>query len=109
MRIPITPGDPIILPLRVSGPLGSREFEGILDTGSTFLTIPLEDAIDLGYDISHAPHAAVVTANGVIQSPKIILRDAAADGIVIDQVAGLEVVGAVENQAGALQQLGGVG
>lgn len=47
--------------------------EAVLDTGASFLTIPPEDALDIGYDLAGLPKVTVATANGIIEAPKIIL------------------------------------
>ena len=73
MEISISPGELIVLRIRVFSGSASREMDGALDTGASFVTIPPEDAIDLGYDLAGAPKVTVATANGLIQVPKIVL------------------------------------
>ena len=73
MHVPISPGALILLRIRVFGGSASREMDGVLDTGASFVTIPPEDAIDLGYDLASAPKVTVSTANGPIQVSKITL------------------------------------
>jgi len=73
METQIAAGEPIVLTIRVFGDSGVREMDAVLDTGASFLTIPPEDAMDLGYELAGAPRVAVATANGVIQAPKILL------------------------------------
>ena len=50
IKIKISADEPIVFFIRVKGPKGVREFRAILDTGSTYSTIPLQDARELGYD-----------------------------------------------------------
>lgn len=46
----------------------------MLDTGASFVVISTEDAIGIGYDLSAAPRSRVVTASGVVEPPRIMLR-----------------------------------
>jgi len=73
MQQALIPGAPIVLWVSVFGPRGMRGVYGLLDTGAAFVTIPLQDAIDLGDDLRSAPLQRVTTANGVIRAPKITL------------------------------------
>lgn len=73
MKIPITAGEPIVLTIRLYGNTGAREMEAVFDTGASFLTIPPEDALDIGYDLAGLPKVTVATANAVIEAPKVIL------------------------------------
>jgi len=50
MKIRIEKDKPIMLFVRIKGPKGSREYRAVLDTGSQYCVIPLQDARDLGYD-----------------------------------------------------------
>jgi clan AA aspartic protease (TIGR02281 family) len=75
MRIPVAPRTPITLYVRVAGPCGEREFLSVLDTGATYTLLPTEDAIELGYDLSTAPRVQVMTANGLIQAARVVLRE----------------------------------
>jgi len=50
MKLKIEKGKPIIFFVRVKGPRGIREYNAVLDTGSEYSVIPLQDARDLGYD-----------------------------------------------------------
>ena len=61
------------MPIRVYGHSGVREMDALLDTGAFLVSIPPEDATDLGYSLDTAPLISVGTANGVIQAPNITL------------------------------------
>ena len=73
MDLTITPGEPIVVPIRVFGRSGAREMDALLDTGASFLTIPPEDAIDLGYSLEESPRVSLATAKGTIEAPKVVL------------------------------------
>ena len=73
MQLPISPGSPIVLPIRIYGERGVREMDALLDTGAAFVTVSPAHARQLGYDWQNAPHVPIVTANGVIRAPRIIL------------------------------------
>jgi clan AA aspartic protease (TIGR02281 family) len=64
---------PIILRrVRIDGPAASREVDMILDTGAISTVVSWEVARDIGYDPADAlERIPVVTANGVIEVPKI--------------------------------------
>lgn len=70
----IEPLSPVVLPITISGDSGSRTIDSLVDTGASYLVITREDAIDLGYDLTFAPPFDVVTANGVVRAPRIVLN-----------------------------------
>jgi aspartyl protease family protein len=70
---PIIPGRTILLRIRVHGPKGARDLDAVLDTGAALVSVPPEDAINLGYSLQDAPVMRVSTANGTIDAPQIIL------------------------------------
>lgn len=74
MKYSIEPLDTIILPITISGSRSSRTIDSLLDTGASYLVITREDAIDLGYDLTFAPPFDVVTANGIVRAPRIVLN-----------------------------------
>lgn len=74
MKYPIEPLSPIILPITIFGDQVSRTIDSLLDTGASYLVITRQDAIDLGYDLVFAPPFDVVTANGVVRAPRIVLK-----------------------------------
>jgi len=67
---------PIILRrVRLEGPLATREVDLLLDTGAAYTTISWDTAKDLGYDPAGSPErVSIVTANGVIEVPKLAVR-----------------------------------
>lgn len=73
MQIPISPGQPIRLPVRVCGQSGTRELEALLDTGSLFMTGPAADASAIGYPLARSPRITIVTAHGVTEAPWVTL------------------------------------
>jgi predicted aspartyl protease len=50
MKVKIEPDKPITLFVRIKGAKGVREMRAVLDTGSQYCLIPLQDARQLGYD-----------------------------------------------------------
>ena len=66
---------PLILRrVRVDGPDASREIDMILDTGAMYTAISWDIVKDIGYDPAVAlDRVPIITANGVIEVPKIKL------------------------------------
>jgi len=62
---------PLSLPITVTGPRASRDFEALIDTGATYMVISWEDALRLGYEPQQAPTVPVGTAGGVVDAPLI--------------------------------------
>jgi predicted aspartyl protease len=50
MKLKIEKDKPIMFFVRVKGSKGTREYNAVLDTGSEYCVIPLQDARDLGYE-----------------------------------------------------------
>jgi len=73
MQRSISPGSPMIVPLRIHGPAGRGRVLALLDTGASRMTIHPEVADQLGYDGGTAPGVRIVTANGAIYAPEIVL------------------------------------
>ena len=65
---------PVSLPMHVVGPKASRDFETLVDTGSTYVVISWEDAVRLGYEPWKAPRAPIGTGSGMIEAPLIELN-----------------------------------
>ena len=67
---------PIILRfVRLEGPSASREVDMLLDTGAAYTAISWEVAKDLGYDPAGSlERVPIVTANGVIEVPKLTVQ-----------------------------------
>lgn len=62
-----------MVPIRVSGPHGTKDLDALLDTGATYCILSPEDAEDLGYALRAAPHVRVATAGGLIVLPRLTL------------------------------------
>lgn len=86
IELPLDPANGIILPIRISGPEHTREIDALLDTGASYLVIPTEDAIDLGYDLALSPRFPAVTANGIVEAPLILLRSVRLGPYCINEV-----------------------
>jgi clan AA aspartic protease (TIGR02281 family) len=74
LRVQIEPTHPIILPIQVRGSGKICEVDGLLDTGASYFVIATQDALELGHDLTLAPRLSVVTANGVVQAPLIVVE-----------------------------------
>ncbi|MBI3301612.1 MAG: retroviral-like aspartic protease family protein [Deltaproteobacteria bacterium] len=79
---------PIILRrVRLEGPSASREVDMLLDTGAAYTAISWEVAKDLGYDPAGSPErVSIVTANGVIEVPKLVVKRVAFRELAVRQV-----------------------
>lgn len=79
---------PIILRrVRIDGTSASREIDMILDTGAMYTAISWDTAKDIGYDPVVAPNRApIITANGVIEVPKIKIRGIGFRGLYVEDV-----------------------
>ncbi|MBR6332368.1 MAG: retropepsin-like domain-containing protein [Dehalococcoidales bacterium] len=55
MKIPISPDKPLTLFVRIKGPVCTREFRALIDTGSDLCVIPVEDARDMGMQNFYNP------------------------------------------------------
>lgn len=64
---------PPVIPIRVDGPKAIKEMDALVDTGSTYVIISWEDALDMGYDPTRAPEVPVATGGGIITAPNIEL------------------------------------
>lgn len=67
---------PIILKrVRIDGIHASREVDMILDTGAIYTAISWDIAKDIGYDPAVVQNRVpIITANGVIEVPKIKVK-----------------------------------
>lgn len=67
---------PIILRrVEISGPVGVREIDVILDTGAVYTVITWDVAKDIGYDPAISERRTpIITANGVIEAPLITVE-----------------------------------
>ena len=73
MRVRRTISIPPVVPIRVSGPRGTKDLDALLDTGATYCILSPEDAEDLGYAPTQAAQVRVATAGGLIVLPRLTL------------------------------------
>ena len=79
---------PIILKrVRIDGIDASREVDMILDTGAMYTAISWDIAKDIGYDPAIAQdRVPIITANGVIEVPKISVKAIRYRGLHVEDV-----------------------
>ncbi len=79
---------PIILRrVRINGTSASREIDMILDTGAMYTAISWDTAKDIGYDPAVSQNRVpIITANGVIEVPKIKIRGIEFRGLYVKDV-----------------------
>ncbi|EKE03206.1 MAG: hypothetical protein ACD_20C00234G0028 [uncultured bacterium] len=58
----------------------------ILDTGATYTSISTSLARELGVLSSNAPRVNIMTANGAVNAPKVILKSIEIDGLIASNV-----------------------
>ena len=86
-----------------------REFQAILDTGSTHSVISLKEALDLGYDAYYPPDVGevgtrVVMPRGILECKMITLKEVRLGEL---KVLGLEAVAiGLPEQSGVIMLLG---
>ena len=68
MKLKIEKGKPILFFVRIKGEKGIREYNAVLDTGSEYCIIPLQDARDLGYEAYCDPDDPGEGVKGVTKS-----------------------------------------
>ena len=73
MRVRRAISIPPVVPIRVTGPLGSKDLDALLDTGATYCILSPEDAEDLGYAPTQASQVRVATAGGLLVLPRLTL------------------------------------
>lgn len=92
MKLKIIPDRPIMLFMRIKGRKGIREYQAVLDTGSVYSIIPLQDARDLGYDAYCDPASdpglgtLAVTKSGIIEADEIELEEVSVADLVARNV-----------------------
>lgn len=86
MRIPI--GIPLIVKnVKITGPLGSISIDVILDTGAAITAISWADLKIIGYDPAVIEERRkIITANGVIEVPKLKLKRISVGDIAAQEV-----------------------
>ncbi len=69
----------IVVPTRLTGPIGSRRIDMALDTGATFCVVPPEIAKDIGHDPELArERVRIATASDAIVLPVVDIRQVTA-------------------------------
>ena len=82
----------ITLLVTLNGKKGVIRVQGILSTGSTFVSIPEEVAETLGYDISNVDEKVKVsTPNGTMEVPIITLDEVSILGLTAPRVKAIVV------------------
>lgn len=95
MKLKIEPDRPIMLFVRVKGRKGVREYRAVLDTGSQYSVIPLQDARELGYEAYCDPEAEPssgtrgVTKSDIIEADEIELEEVSVADLVAKNVKAL--------------------
>ncbi len=82
----ITVNIPPFVPIQIGGKNAVKDFDALLDTGSTYVIISGEDAIDLGYEPSHANSIHLGTAVGLVSAPLITLDYIEMFGFKIEKI-----------------------
>jgi len=90
-------GIPPIITIQIGGPNAVKDVDALIDTGSTYCVISLDDAVGIGYEPWKAADVPVGTASGMITVPLIKV------GFV--KVLGLEIMN-VETLAKDLTDVG---
>lgn len=104
IRVKIEPEKPITLFVRVKGENGVREYQAVLDTGSEYSIIPLQDARELGYEAYCDPEdpgggTRAITKTDMVELDEIELEEVQVGDLVAKNVKAL---------AHHLPRLGGV-
>ena len=86
MRLPI--GIPLVLrEVKIFGPVASVRIDMILDTGAAFTAVSWADLKVLGYDPAIVyDRQEIITANGVIEVPKLRVKGMAVGGMEAREV-----------------------
>lgn len=71
MKVRLSVSIPPVVPVRFTGPRGTKEVDALLDTGATYCVLSWNDAVDLGYKVTAARLVPVATAGGLIRVPRI--------------------------------------
>ncbi len=87
MRLPPRP-TLVVVDVELVGPLRSRILRMALDTGATYVMIPLDVAKVLGYDPSDRSHPRIdlTTASGTVKAPLITLERVGCLGVEVRKV-----------------------
>jgi clan AA aspartic protease (TIGR02281 family) len=67
---------PIVVEITLKGPKAERRIVTILDTGARYTAISWQVLEDIGYDPARsAKKASIITANGVIETPLLKIKE----------------------------------
>lgn len=80
---------PTFLNIRIGGPKSIKGFNALLDTGSTYVVVSWEDAIELGYEPWRSPEVQVGTVGGRINAPVVVLDYVEMLGFRVERVEAL--------------------
>lgn len=73
---------PLVLPVAITGPQGTREINAALDTGASFTSIPWDVARDIGYDpATVTDRVELITGSGIILTPLLTAQDVSLGGL----------------------------
>lgn len=92
MKLKIAPGKPITFFVHIKGKKGVREYRAVLDTGSEYCVIPIQDARDLGYEAYFDPISdagrgtTVLSKTDMIELAEIELEEVSVADIVAKNV-----------------------
>ncbi|MBC8521787.1 MAG: clan AA aspartic protease [Candidatus Syntrophoarchaeum sp.] len=79
-------GIPPIITIQIGGPEAVKDVDALIDTGSTYCVISLEDAVGMGYEPWRAATVPVGTAGGMISAPLIKIGFVKVLGFKIENV-----------------------
>ncbi len=82
-------GIPPIVPIQVGSQKVVKDVDALIDTGSTYCVISLEDAVGLGYEPWKAITIPVGTAGGTITAPLLKIGFVKVLGFKIENVEAL--------------------
>lgn len=103
MKLKIAPDRPIMLFVHIKGSKGTREVRAVLDTGSVYSIISVQDARQLGYDAFSDPQADPDPSTTMVTKSDIFLTDE----IVLEEVSVADLV--AKNVTALAYELPGVG
>ncbi len=94
MKFKIEPDKPITLFVRFKGTKGVREMRAVLDTGSQYCIIPLQDARQLGYDAyfnadDPGERTIGITKTDLVEVDEIELEEVSVGDLVAKRVKSL--------------------
>jgi clan AA aspartic protease (TIGR02281 family) len=94
----------LLLPrVEISGPHGSLSEAFILDTGAAYSMISWNIAALLGFDLNKNKHIVIVTGNGNVSAPVVVLDSMRVGNVIVEKVICIchDILG-LNNTAGLL-------